>query len=84
MKQGLTVQEAATVMGVSKRTLRKYDRLGVLPSQRTPGGHRRYDLEQLLRFKQGLQDFERAGATLARKIFLNTRKQRNVDDASDR
>lgn len=81
MNQVLTVQEAATVVGVSTRTLRKYDRLGILPSKRTPGGHRRYDLEQLLKFKQGLQNFERSGATLARKIFLDTRKQGKADDA---
>lgn len=70
----LNAAQAAALIGVHVNTIRRWDSEGFLKSQRTPGGHRRYDFEQLLQFKQGLQDFERTGATLARKIFLSTRK----------
>lgn len=74
IKQDLSVTQAATVIGVSTVTLRKYDRQGVIKSKRTTGGHRRYALDDLLRFKKDFLKFERQGATLARKIFLNTRR----------
>lgn len=73
-KQELSITQAATVIGVSTVTLRKYDRQGVIKSTRTMGGHRRYALDTLLAFKKDFQKFERQGATLARKIFLSTRK----------
>jgi DNA-binding transcriptional MerR regulator len=48
---GLRIGDAAARAGVSPRTLRYYDELGLLsPSAYTPGGERRYrasDLEQL-------------------------------------
>ena len=50
---GLRIGDAAARAGVSPRTLRYYDELGLLsPSAYTPGGERRYrdtDLEQLRR-----------------------------------
>ena len=50
---GLRISRAALELGVSARTLRYYEELGLLvPSGRTSGGERRYteaDLEQLRR-----------------------------------
>jgi len=50
---GIRISEAATQVGVSARTLRYYEELGLLtPSLYTPGGERRYtagDLEHLQR-----------------------------------
>src|SRR5580704_10441569 len=50
---GLRISRAALLLGVSARTLRYYEELGLLvPSGRTSGGERRYtegDLEQLRR-----------------------------------
>jgi MerR family transcriptional regulator, repressor of the yfmOP operon len=50
---GIRISEAATRAGVSARTLRYYEELGLLaPSLYTPGGERRYtseDLEHLQR-----------------------------------
>lgn len=74
MEEHLSITQAATVIGVSTVTLRKYDRQGVIKSTRTAGGHRRYALDDLLAFKRDFQNFERQGATLARKIFLNMHK----------
>jgi DNA-binding transcriptional MerR regulator len=42
--RGLTIGQLADASGVTVRTLHHYDRIGLLtPSERTRGGHRRYD-----------------------------------------
>ena len=47
----LTPREAAKVLGVSIRTLYRWEDDGLINPRRTPGGHRRYrlaDIEALL------------------------------------
>jgi putative resolvase len=41
------ISETAKVLGVSITTLRRWEREGKITSQRTPSGHRRYDLSQI-------------------------------------
>lgn len=45
MKVG--IREAARIIGVSLDTLRRWEKAGKIKSDRTEGGHRRYDLVQL-------------------------------------
>jgi excisionase family DNA binding protein len=47
----LNISQAAKRLGVSIRTLRRWEQAGKLDSLRTPGGHRRYTLEQIDRVK---------------------------------
>jgi excisionase family DNA binding protein len=49
----LTIQEAADLLGVSTKTLRRWEDDGKLVPERTEGGHRRYDVTQLLGIDQG-------------------------------
>jgi putative resolvase len=42
-----TVSEAAELLGVSAKTLRRWDEEGKLKPRRTEGNQRRYDLEDL-------------------------------------
>lgn len=51
MKKLLSIQEAAFEMGVSKETLRNWERRGILISYRTVGNHRRYAFEDLEKLK---------------------------------
>lgn len=44
----LSISEAAKLKGVSVSTLRRWESEGKLIPERTPNGHRRYDLAQLL------------------------------------
>ena len=55
-KGDLRIGEVAALAGVSTRTLRYYEQLGMLqPSERSPGGARRYsanDVARLLRIRE--------------------------------
>ena len=45
----LTVGQAAELLGVQQAFLRRLDAAGVVPSERSRGGHRRYSRRQLAR-----------------------------------
>ena len=47
MQRYVGIGEAAEALGVSVETLRRWERTGKLAGERTPGGHRRYDLAKL-------------------------------------
>jgi putative resolvase len=47
----LTISEAAKLKGVSTDTLRRWEEEGKLTPERTSGGHRRYELSELLGIK---------------------------------
>lgn len=57
---GLSTSEAARHLGVSLSTVRRWSDLGHLQGYRTPGGQRRFSVEQLDEFVQGLRDEGRA------------------------
>jgi excisionase family DNA binding protein len=54
-KLGLTTSEAARHLGVSLSTIRRWSDLGHLRGYRTPGGQRRFSLEQLDDFLASLE-----------------------------
>ncbi len=43
----VSISKAADILGVSITTLRRWDAEGKLRAERTPAGHRRYDMEKL-------------------------------------
>jgi len=43
----VSISEAARILGVSVSTLRRWDESGQFKAERTPAGHRRYDLNTL-------------------------------------
>ena len=47
MSRLLSIIQTANQLGVSVSTLRRWDETGVLVAQRTPKGHRRYDLSKI-------------------------------------
>ena len=47
MNRLLSIKQVANQLGVSVSTLRRWDETGVLVAQRTPKGHRRYDLSKI-------------------------------------
>ena len=51
----LNVSEAATHLGVSAASLRKWSDDGLVPVYRTPGGQRRYSIDDLERFLSSMR-----------------------------
>lgn len=47
MEKLVSIGKAAKILGVSEITLRRWDNEGRLPSIKTEGGHRRYDISKL-------------------------------------
>ncbi len=48
------ISEAARRLGVHQNTLRKWADEGILPTLRMPSGHRRFEIEELERFKKAM------------------------------
>ena len=57
---GLSTSQAADALGVSLGTIRRWADMGYLESYRTPGGQRRFSVEQIEQFLETLQQ-RRAG-----------------------
>ena len=51
-EKGVTVSIAADILGVSLRTLRLWDKSGVLSAKRSKNGYRRYLVSELESFKK--------------------------------
>jgi len=51
----LTPQEAANLLGVTVRTLHRWEQIGKIQSTRTIGGHRRYEITDLIANKTDTQ-----------------------------
>lgn len=49
----ISIKEAAQTLGVTPKTLRRWESDGKITSVRTEGNHRRYDLSKLLNIKSG-------------------------------
>ena len=56
---GLTASQAARHLGVSISTVRRWSDAGHLQGYRTPGGQRRFGVEQLDAFLESLRPRER-------------------------
>ena len=54
LDDALTVSEAARICGVSPTTIRRANRLGMITSWRTAGGHRRFSRTRCLEFRRSL------------------------------
>ena len=52
---GLSTSQAAQALGVSLGTIRRWSDMGYLESYRTPGGQRRFSIEQINQFVTSLQ-----------------------------
>ncbi len=52
----LNVGRAAAYLGVSAASLRKWSNDGLLPVYRTPGGQRRYSVEDLDEFMRSMRE----------------------------
>lgn len=70
----VSIGRAAKELGVSIDTLRRWERQGKIVAERTPSGHRRYDLAQLMGLTPRLARSEKATICYAR-VSSNDQKQ---------
>jgi putative resolvase len=73
MKVG--IGRAATELGVSRDTLRRWEAAGKIQVERTPSGHRRYDLVQLRGLVPRPTEAERVTIIYARVSQQNQKKE---------
>ncbi|GEM_PF-6955691 len=78
MKVG--VQEASGILGISKNTIRALCNRGLLPYTRNASNYRRFDLDDLLKFKNEKFQIEKRGQQLGRQLFYLSQKRENNDD----
>ena len=62
----LNVGQAATYLGVSPASLRKWSNDGLVPTYRTPGGQRRYSREDLDVFIDSMRESSPADVPVPR------------------
>ncbi len=65
------ISRASKELGVSINTLRRWEREGKINSDRTPGGHRRYDLDKLRRIASTEKEEEKVTIIYARVSTTN-------------
>jgi excisionase family DNA binding protein len=59
-----TSKKAAQLLSVTPRTVQLWADAGVLKSWKTPGGHRRYSVSEVMKLAQKIRDGELSGAGL--------------------
>lgn len=62
----VSIGKAAKEAGVTVTTLREWDKAGKVVSERTPGGHRRYEMETVLNYASRKKNNEKVTAVYAR------------------
>ena len=71
-RMNLNVQMAARTLGVSPHTVRRWTASGFLPCSRTPGGHRRFQQEDIAELAHLLGGSNHLAARRARERELDT------------
>lgn len=66
----VTVQEAAEYLGIHPDTVRDWENKGHITATRTPGGHRRFDLEELESLMSGKKSPPKLSMT-ERRMLVN-------------
>lgn len=79
----LSPKQAARALGVSESSLKRWCDQGLLPSVRTPGGHRKVEVADLLRFSR-----ERGQPLVAQDVLglpaSSDHAERSIDKGADR
>lgn len=81
MERFVSIGEAASALGVSITTLRRWEASGKLVAEHTAGGHRRYDLaklrQEMFRFQQQAPE-EKAALALIDALASAIREGKTV------
>ncbi len=76
MSKFFSIKEAATFLGVSPQTIRRWEREGKLPTpQRTQGGQRRYDVSSLPLYKKHTPSFNERPTIAYARVSSHDQKE---------
>ena len=77
----VSIKYAAKFLGVCEKTLRRWDKKGILTPIRTLGGHRRYDLDALKSFfENGEYEIKSRPKTQTAAIYARVSSHKQKDD----
>ncbi len=77
----VSIKAAAQELGVAEETLRRWEHAGKIRSERTAGGHRRYDLASLKHYAKKAQEVERPGGSA--RMTLGYTRVESSDQLAD-
>jgi excisionase family DNA binding protein len=82
--KGFTTQEVARLCRVSDATVKRWEAAGLLQSERTSGGHRRFRAEEVIRFQreQSLGLMQNHGDESIIKAKTRVREKKNYTDST--
>lgn len=80
----VSLRKAAEILGVHPATVRNWADRGELPSRRTPGGHRRFNKDDLQRYAQSQGEWQPIEVqVIIQNALGSTRMQINEDNLED-
>lgn len=80
----VSLRKAAEILGVHPATVRNWADRGELPSRRTPGGHRRFNKDDLQRYAQSQGEWQPIEVqVIIQNALGSTRMQVNEDKLDD-
>lgn len=68
-KDSVNVSDAASILGISKNTVRAYCEKGLLPYTRSDKNYRCFNVSDLLKIRKDLNRFEKKSQALGKKLF---------------
>lgn len=77
----VSLREAADILGVHPATVRNWADKGELPMRRTPGGHRRFNRDDLVRYAQSQEEVQPTEVQVILQNALGSARMQ-VDDNS--
>ena len=80
VEQMLSVREAADYLGVSQSTIHNMEKKGLLTTNRSPNGRKRFSKEDIERYLEETHPFETSEKLYHNKGFLSSSLQEHVLD----
>lgn len=79
----VSLRRAADILGVHPATVRNWADKGELPTRRTPGGHRRFNKDDLVRYAQSQDDIQPMEVQVIIQNALGSARMHMSDDSMD-
>jgi len=82
-KDSVNVSDAASILGLSKNTIRAYCEKGLLPYTRSDKNYRCFNVGDLLKMRKDLNRFEKKSQALGKKLFWLKQRKKNQGEGEE-